>query len=123
MLDSVRRALTLLRRPCITARCRAERKQTEQSDHRREPAALEAEVKKRESASALTVVPILVLSSKVHPVLQQHGADGGQVLLGGQMQRCLPMLGQLVYFGSRQQLQAENAAVKQSRGSTLFQSK
>lgn len=59
------------------------------------------------AAAPLTVVPVLVLGSKVEPVLQQHGADGGQVLLGGQMQRGLPVFGQLVNFGSGQQLRAE----------------
>lgn len=64
------------------------------------------------AAAALTVVSILVLGGEVYPVLQQHGADGGQVLLGSQMQRCLPMFGQLIYFSSGQQLKAETQPLK-----------
>lgn len=65
------------------------------------------------AAAFLTVVSVLVLGSKVDPVLQQHGADGGQVLLGGQMQRRLPVFGQLVDSGSSQQLRAKhNSSVR-----------
>lgn len=75
------------------------------------------------SAGALTVVSILVLGGEVYPVLQQHGADGGQVLLGGQVQRCLPVFGQLIYFGSGQQLEAETHHANMCRASHLFQNK
>lgn len=79
------------------------------------------------AATALTVVSIFVLGCEVYPVLQQHGADGGQVLLGGQVQRCLPMFGQLIYFGSGQQLEAETNQLKRcfkkKKKSNLFQNK
>ena len=56
-----------------------------------------------------TIIAILILSSEVDSILQQHRADGGQVLLGGQVQRSLPVFGQLVHFGSGKQLEDKNS--------------
>lgn len=53
---------------------------------------------------ALTVVAVLVDGGEVDGILQQHGADGGHILLGSQVQRSLPVFGQLVHFGAGQEL-------------------
>lgn len=52
MLDSVRRALTLFRRPCITARCSARRERTQESVCLKlpEPGASKAEANNGETA-------------------------------------------------------------------------
>jgi len=39
-----------------------------------------------------SIISILIQSSEVHCVLQEDGADGGQVLLGGEMEGSLAML-------------------------------
>lgn len=53
---------------------------------------------------APTVISILIHSSKVHCVLQEDRADGGQVLLGGEMEGRLAMLRQLIHSGSCKKL-------------------
>lgn len=40
-----------------------------------------------------TIISILIHSSKVHSILQEDGADGGQVLLGSEMEGSLAVLG------------------------------
>lgn len=50
-------------------------------------------------ALATTIIPILIQSSEVHRILQEDGADGGQVLLGGEMEGGLAVLCQLIHFG------------------------
>ena len=53
----------------------------------------------------VTVTAVLVSGGEVHSILQQHGADGSQVLLGCEVQSRLSVFGQLVHLGPSQQLQ------------------
>lgn len=41
----------------------------------------------------ITIISILIHSSKVHSILQEDRADGGQVLLGSEMEGGLAVLG------------------------------
>ena len=53
----------------------------------------------------VTITAVLVSGGEVHPVLQQHGADGSEVLLGGEVQSRLSVFCQCVHLGPSQQLE------------------